>query len=58
MMLRKFQEKIQTILSSGDMAQRRPALQKDHQSNIPGLYVIGDLAGAPVIKLAMAQDMR
>ena len=55
MMLRKFQEKIQTILSSGDMAQRRPALQKDHQSNIPGLYVIGDLAGAPVIKLAMAQ---
>ena len=47
--------KIEAILSSGDMLQRRPQLSKNHESNIPGLYVIGDLAGAPVIKLAMAQ---
>jgi thioredoxin reductase/polyferredoxin len=49
------QRKLEAILSSGDMPARRPALDKNFQSNIPGLYVIGDLAGAPVIKLAMAQ---
>ncbi|MBI3666378.1 MAG: NAD(P)-binding domain-containing protein, partial [Acidobacteria bacterium] len=43
------------ILSSPNMIQRRPALKSNRQSNIPGLYIIGDLAGAPVIKLAMAQ---
>ncbi|HUY15197.1 MAG TPA: NAD(P)-binding domain-containing protein [Terriglobia bacterium] len=48
-------QKIEAILSSGDMLQRRPDLSKNLESNIPGLYVIGDLAGAPVIKLAMAQ---
>ena len=26
-----------------------------YESNIPGLYVVGDLSGAPVIKLAMEQ---
>ncbi len=54
-MFRQIQEKIEPILSSGNMMQRRPALRSDNESNIPGLYVIGDLAGAPVIKLAMAQ---
>jgi len=42
------------LLSSPNLIQRRPALKADRQSNIPGLYIIGDLAGAPVIKLAMA----
>ena len=37
------------------MVQRRPAVNADRESNIRGLYIIGDLAGAPVIKLAMAQ---
>ena len=56
-MLRKLQEKIATTLTSGDMPTRRPALRANRESNIPGLYVIGDLAGAPVIKLAMAQGV-
>jgi len=54
-MLKKFRAQIDAVLSSGNMMQRRPALRKNNESNIPGLYIIGDLAGAPVIKLAMAQ---
>jgi len=54
-MLAKLRESINTILASGDMPTRRPALKAHNESNIPGLYIIGDLAGAPVIKLAMAQ---
>jgi len=54
-MLKKIQEKLEAVLGSGDMPTRRPALRADNESNIPGLYIIGDLAGAPVIKLAMAQ---
>lgn len=53
-MLSSVRQKIDAILSSGDMPQRRPQLSKNHESNIPGVYVIGDLAGAPVIKLANA----
>lgn len=33
----------------------RPALGPDHQSNIEGLYIVGELADAPVIKLAIHQ---
>ena len=33
----------------------RPYLRKHNESSIPGLFVVGDLAGAPVIKYAMAQ---
>jgi NosR/NirI family transcriptional regulator, nitrous oxide reductase regulator len=54
-MLRKLQQQINRVLSSGDMPARRPVLRANNESNIPGLYIIGDLAGAPVIKLAMAQ---
>lgn len=54
-MLTKVRESIQTVLASGDMPTRRPALKANNESSIPGLYIIGDLAGAPVIKLAMAQ---
>jgi len=54
-MLKKFKQQIDSILQSADMPNRRPALGKNNVSNIPGLYIIGDLAGAPVIKLAMAQ---
>ena len=54
-MLDKLKQQIDAILSSGDMPQRRPALNSHNESNIPGLYIIGDLAGAPVIKLAMGQ---
>jgi NosR/NirI family transcriptional regulator, nitrous oxide reductase regulator len=54
-MLKKLEEKIRSVLASGETAARRPALKAHNESNISGLYVIGDLAGAPVIKLAMAQ---
>ncbi|MCA9771161.1 MAG: NAD(P)-binding domain-containing protein, partial [Myxococcales bacterium] len=54
-MLAKLRERIDAILNSGTGASRRPQLDKHNQSNVHGLFVIGDLAGAPVIKLAMAQ---
>ena len=37
------------------MPTRRPVLRADFESNISGLHIIGDLAGAPVVKLAMEQ---
>ena len=44
-----------SVLHSGSGPNERPYLGKHNQSNIPGFFVIGDLAGAPVIKSAMAQ---
>lgn len=32
-----------------------PQLSRDHESNVPGLYVVGDLADAPIIKVALNQ---
>src|SRR5262245_66574286 len=32
-----------------------PHLSKDYESNIKGLFIVGDLADAPVIKLALKQ---
>jgi len=32
-----------------------PELDRKHQSNVPGLYVVGDLADAPIIKVALNQ---
>ena len=46
---------VQSILDSPNMPTRRPVVDGHYQSNIPGLYVIGDLTGAPVVKLAMEQ---
>ena len=53
--LNQFRQKIIDILHSGSSQNERPFLKKDNESNIPGLFIIGDLAGAPVIKYAMAQ---
>ncbi len=51
-------EKLEGILTSGSTADhRRPAIGKGNESNVKGLHIIGDLAGAPVIKLAMAQGV-
>jgi thioredoxin reductase/ferredoxin len=47
-----------SIFRSPDMPVPRPVLNDRLESNIQGLYVVGDLAGAPVIKLAMAQGYR
>jgi thioredoxin reductase/polyferredoxin len=43
------------LLTSGDMPSRRPILNEQLESNVPNLYIVGDLAGAPVVKLAMEQ---
>ncbi|MDH3252198.1 MAG: NAD(P)-binding domain-containing protein, partial [Ignavibacteria bacterium] len=51
----KIKEQITGVLHSGSGLNERPYLRKNNESNIPGLYIIGDLAGAPVIKYAMAQ---
>ena len=46
------------ILASGSTVDhRRPVIGKGNESNVKGLHIIGDLAGAPVIKLAMAQGV-
>ncbi len=54
-MLKRLRTAVEAVLNSPNLEQRRPALKAHNQSSIPGLYIIGDLAGAPVIKLAMAQ---
>ena len=36
-----------------DMGDRYPVLDKHRQSNIKGLYVVGDIAGTPDIKAAI-----
>ena len=46
---------IVSALHSGSGQFERPYLKKHNESNIPGLFIVGDLAGAPVIKVAMAQ---
>jgi NosR/NirI family transcriptional regulator, nitrous oxide reductase regulator len=54
-MLDRVKKTIQAIFSSANMTERRPVVDAHFESNIPGLYVVGDLSGAPVIKLAMEQ---
>src|SRR5882724_7589053 len=54
-MLRHLRRAIQPILDSPNADTRRPVIDTDFESNISGLFVIGDLGGAPVVKLAMAQ---
>src|SRR5260370_29839133 len=54
-MLSKLRRFFQPILDSPNADTRRPVIDANFQSNIAGLYVIGDLGGAPVVKLAMAQ---
>ena len=49
--------RLEAILSSGSRDLRRPILGRGNASSVPGLHIIGDLAGAPVIKLAMAQGV-
>ncbi len=49
---------LQQILDSSNMAWRRPQIDAHLESNIPGLFIAGDLAGAPVVKLAMEQGDR
>jgi putative YpdA family bacillithiol system oxidoreductase len=54
-MFEMIQKRVEEIFASANGATRRPVLSKNLESNIKGLFVVGDLAGAPVIKLAMEQ---
>ncbi|MAT40321.1 MAG: hypothetical protein CL946_12035 [Ectothiorhodospiraceae bacterium] len=45
----------ETIFASANGPSQRPEVDKNLESNVKGLFVVGDLAGAPVIKLAMEQ---
>ena len=49
---------LQAVLDSPNMSWRRPVVDDRLESNVPGLYIAGDLAGAPVVKLAMEQGHR
>lgn len=40
------------------MSPQRPVVNEQFESNVPGLYIVGDLAGAPVVKMAMEQGHR
>jgi NosR/NirI family nitrous oxide reductase transcriptional regulator len=53
----RLQRWIESVLSSGNGDMRRPQIGKGNESSVKGLHIIGDLAGAPVIKLAMAQGV-
>ena len=53
--LRRARQGIINILHSGSSQNERPLLKKHNESNIPDFFIIGDLAGAPVIKYAMQQ---
>ena len=52
-MLSKVKQLVDGIISGPNMVQCRPEVDSDRESNSLGFT--GDLAGAPVIKLAMAQ---
>jgi len=51
----RIKQRVVSLLHSGSSQFERPYLKKHNESNIPGLFIVGDLAGAPVIKYAMAQ---
>ena len=51
----KLKQQIVSTLHSGNSQFERPYLKKHNESSISGLFIVGDLAGAPVIKYAMAQ---
>jgi NosR/NirI family transcriptional regulator, nitrous oxide reductase regulator len=48
-------QQIGSVLHSGSSQNERPYLRKHNESSIADLFIVGDLAGAPVIKYAMAQ---
>ncbi|MCZ6506573.1 MAG: NAD(P)-binding domain-containing protein, partial [Acidobacteria bacterium] len=52
-----FRKNVEAVLSSATGDLRRPLVGRGNESNVKGLHIIGDLAGAPVIKLAMAQGV-
>ncbi|MFQ5647221.1 MAG: NAD(P)-binding domain-containing protein [bacterium] len=49
---------VMAILRSGAGPAPRPVVDENLESNVPGMFIAGDLAGAPVIKLAMEQGFQ
>jgi NosR/NirI family nitrous oxide reductase transcriptional regulator len=54
-MIGQVRQFVMGVLESPNMPSPRPVLNDHFESNVPGIYVIGELAGAPVVKLAMEQ---
>ena len=54
-MFKNLQNWLTNIFETASGEFNRPELSHNLESNVPGMYVVGDLAGAPVIKLAMEQ---
>lgn len=46
---------LKPLLDSPNMPTQRPVIDRRFESSIRGLYIIGDLSGAPVVKIAMEQ---
>ncbi len=40
------------------MSPQRPVVNQHFESNVPGLFIVGDLAGEPVVTIAMEQGHR
>lgn len=53
--LARFNSWLLSVLNSGTAEAPRPVFDSNLETNVSGVYVAGDLAGAPVIKLAMEQ---
>ncbi len=51
----RLQRWLESVFETANMPTRRPVVDERHESSVPGLYVVGDLTGAPVIKYAMQQ---
>ena len=54
-LFQKIKDTLDLLLQLGNMPSPRPELNAHNESNVKNMYIIGDLAGAPVIKLAMEQ---
>ena len=54
-MFERMRQFVMGILNSPNMPSPRPVVNDRHESNVYGIYIAGELAGAPVVKLAMEQ---
>jgi len=52
---KKIRGALEAVLGSGSGTVPRPVIDEHFETNVDGLYVIGDLAGAPVLKFATQQ---
>lgn len=57
-MISWLQSRLDLLLSTASDEHQRPDLSSSRETNLPGVFAMGDLAGAPVIKLAMEQGVQ